>query len=176
MFIRPGVLFSNQECQGSLGRDGADLLAEEEIAVDMEAYQHSQPKPGDVVVLGSPQSQSSLAVRRCVAVGGQTVEIRSGILYVNNQRFDPAIVVGRTNPSLASRDFKDRKIFPPGAGNKDHYGPVTVPIGKYFVLGDNRDNSVDSRYFGFVDPSNIRGQALRISLSHDKSRVGKLIH
>jgi signal peptidase I len=54
------------------------ILAEEEITVDMEAYEHSRPKPGDLVVLGSSQSLSSLAVRRCVAVGGQTVEIRAG--------------------------------------------------------------------------------------------------
>jgi signal peptidase I len=151
------------------------ILPEEEVEADMDAYRHAQPAPGDVVVLGSPQSKS-LAVRRCVAVGGQTVEIRIGVLYVNNRRFDPTIIVGRTNPSLKRPDFKDPKIFPSGAGNADYYGPVTVPHGKFFVLGDNRDNSVDSRYFGFVDPANVRGKVLRISSSHDKSRVGILVH
>jgi signal peptidase I len=151
------------------------IAAGEEIAVHLEAYRNSSPNPGDIVVFDSPSARSTMIVKRCVAVGGQVVEIRAGILYVDNQQFGSSIVLQRSNPLVLAPDFKDPRIFPSNAGNIDNYGPVTVPQGKFFVLGDHRDNSADSRYFGFVERGAIRGKAVSISDSDDKTRVGKAI-
>ena len=152
------------------------IVAEEEIVVDMEAYRNSPPQPGDVVVFDSPSAKSTIIVNRCVAKGGQVVEIRNGVLYVDAVQFAPSISIQRSTPKIAPSEFKDPRIFPPNAGNIDNYGPLTVPQGQFFMLGDHRDNSLDSRYFGFVERTAIRGKALSISNSDDKSRVGKAIN
>ena len=152
------------------------IVAEEEIVVDMEAYRNSPPQPGDVVVFESPSAKPTIIVKRCVAKGGQVVEIRNGLLYVDSVQFAPSLSLQRSNQKIVPPDFRDPRIFPPNAGNVDNYGPVTVPQGKFYMLGDHRDNSLDSRYFGFVERSAIRGKALSISNSEDKSRVGKAIN
>jgi signal peptidase I len=152
------------------------IVAEEEIVADMEAYRDVQPQPGDVVVFDSPSGKSTIVVKRCVAKGGQVVEIRNGVLYVDSVQFAPSLPLQRSSQKIAPAEFRDPRIYPPNAGNVDNYGPVSVPPGRFFMLGDHRDNSLDSRYFGFVESSAIRGKALSISYSEDKSRVGKAIN
>ncbi len=152
------------------------IVIGEEFMADEHAYDTTRPRPGDVVVFHSPANRSNVVASRCVAEGGQVVEIRAGVLYVNSGVFDTTIPLTRNNPRIRPPEFKEPMIFPRGAGNIDYYGPVTVPEGTYFVLGDDRDYSLDSRYFGFVDRSLVRGKAVRISASKCISRVGTLIH
>lgn len=146
-----------------------------------------KPKRGDVVVFKYPENPDQDYIKRCVAVGGDTVEIRNKQLFVNGKRFPnpPHAKFSRYTipPGQIQYDIK-----PPGAGNRDNYGPVIIPKNHYFMLGDNRDNSLDSRYWGFLPEENIVGEAMILYFSWDKtipfyklykkvrwSRIGNLI-
>jgi signal peptidase I len=151
------------------------IMAEETIEADMDAYRDSDPQAGDVVVFKSPNYVSDVNVKRCVATGGQVVRIKDGVLFVNDQPFAPSLPLKRTNQTTVPPDVRDPKIVPPGAGNIDNFGPVKVPDGMYFMIGDHRDNSFDSRHFGCVDRKSILGKAISISRSTEDSRIGKRI-
>ncbi len=151
------------------------ILPDEEILVDLDAYRSDPVQSGDVVIFKNPTDESAVVVKRCVATGGQIVFIRQGVVFVDNKQFMPELQTKRSNPVILAPGVNDPKIFPPGAGNSDNYGPITVPPGKCFLLGDHRDNSLDSRYFGFVDEKAITGKVLSIARSSDGSRVGERV-
>ncbi len=127
-----------------------------------------KPQQGDVIVFRYPKNPALDYVKRVVAVGGQTVEVRNKRLYVD----------GVLQPDPPHSQHIDYRIFPrqypmnpehPEWGSRDNFGPVTVPEGYYFVMGDNRDNSSDSRAWGFVPWENIVGKPLLIVFSIDKN-------
>jgi signal peptidase I len=127
-----------------------------------------RPKQGDVIVFRYPLDQRVNYIKRCIATGGQTVEIRDKVVYVDG-KVVPLPPQGKyTDPYTLPRNVKMRHIVPFGAGNKDNYGPVTVPKGSLFMMGDNRDNSADSRYWGFLDKHLVLGKAELIYFSWDK--------
>jgi signal peptidase I len=148
---------------------------DEWIVADMRHFSKHELRPGDVVVYYSPNEQKVPYLKRCVAVAGQKVQIRDGVLFVNDQQFAPLLPLVRTTDSVLARDFNDPRIRPAGAGNEDQYGPVIVPDSCSFLLGDHRDNSLDSRYFGFFKKSEILGKALYIFYSDNFDRIGKTI-
>lgn len=134
----------------------------------------------DIIVFRFPRDPKLDYIKRVIAVGGDTVEGRDKVIYVNGEPYDDKYAVHLDSNTL-------------NAGNspRDNFGPVTVPEGKVFVMGDNRDNSFDSRFWGFVDDKAILGKALIIYwswdvekplLSFDRlqsirwSRIGDLIH
>jgi len=116
------------------------------------------PKPGDIVVFRSPEEPSKNLVKRCVAIGGQTVEIRNKVLYVD----------GKPSPFPATGKFLDGRILPGAISVRDNYGPITVPPGYFFMMGDNRDNSYDSRFWGPVSKEHILAKATILYFSWDK--------
>ncbi len=133
----------------------------------------SQPKRGDVVVFIYPKDPSVDYIKRVIGLPGDIVEIRNKSVYINGQEY-------RTPQAV----FKDANIYR-GASDprRDYFGPVTVPPGSYFVMGDNRDHSYDSRFWGFVRADQLRGKALVIYFSIDwekfglrLGRIGKLIN
>jgi signal peptidase I len=117
-----------------------------------ELFQTGQPQRGEVVVFVHPGDRSTDLIKRIVAVEGDTVEIRQKKLYVNGAPADDA-----------HAHFNDRHV----GGPRDNFGPVVVPPGKFFVLGDNRDHSQDSRYWGFANVADIKGRATFIYWSRD---------
>jgi signal peptidase I len=128
-----------------------------------------KPKPGDIIVFQNPTNPKEDYIKRCVAVAGQTVEVRDKALYVDG--------VEKVEPYTKHVD--PRNIGIP----RDTFGPVRVPKGMVFMMGDNRDNSADSRYWGFLDMKLIRGKAAIIYFSWDGerklprfSRFFRLIH
>lgn len=101
---------------------------------------------GDIVVFISPQKERIDLIKRIVAVSGDTVEIRDKVLYINGEKVED------THAKFLDR--RRQSVVP-----RDNFGPVTVPEGKLFCLGDNRDHSHDSRYWGFADEQDVKGKA-----------------
>jgi signal peptidase I len=108
----------------------------------------TKPKRGDVVIFRYPVDPKMMFIKRCIGLPGDTIEIKDKILYVNGKKLDEKYVF-----------HKDLRTFPAIYAPRDNYGPVKVPEGHYFVMGDNRDFSSDSRFWGFLPDEYLRGKA-----------------
>ena len=135
------------------------------IAVDLRYYHHHAPQRGDIVALKLPNGLSP--VKRIAALDGDVVEGKEGRIFVNGKPFDDRHRVEAREVQRMSESWK--RIM--------EFGPVTVPPGKFFALGDNRAHSWDSRSpdFGPVDCTDIRGRVLYAYWSNDFSRIGRRI-
>jgi signal peptidase I len=121
---------------------------------------------GDIVVFKYPEDPERDFIKRVIGLPGETLELRDRRILVNGRAIDEPYAhylprpQGFTGVDGASDDVRVR------------YGPVVVPAGSVFVMGDNRDNSQDSRYWGFLPKDNIKGKALLIYWSFDGSEGG----
>ena len=119
--------------------------------IDIRLPAWRSPDPGDIVIFQYPRDPSRDFIKRIVAGPGQKVEIKDKILYVDDKRaIDPSKA-----KYIDSVILKLRSV----ANTRDNYGPKIVPEDCYFVMGDNRDSSEDSRYWGFLKRDLIRGKA-----------------
>jgi signal peptidase I len=118
------------------------------------AFRH--PKPGDVIVFRYPPNPRQDFIKRCVAVGGQTVEVRDKVLYVDGKRKSEPYAV-----------HDDPRVFPREISARDNFGPYRVPPGSLFMMGDNRDNSLDSRFWGPLPEKMVKGKAMFTYFSWD---------
>lgn len=116
---------------------------------------------GDIVVFKFPQDPSRDFIKRCMALPGDTIASEDKVLSINGKPVDDSGFVFHTDPEILSR----RDYFQRGA--RDTFGPQVVPEGQYFCMGDNRDNSNDSRYWGPVPRENVKGRAFMIYWSYD---------
>jgi len=138
----------------------------------IQLFPLEKPKRGDVVVFIYPLDPSKDFIKRVVAVEEDTVKIINKKLYINGVQVpDPHGV------------YTDESSFSGEVQKRDNFGPVTVPKGTLFVLGDNRDRSLDSRFWGYVPLRDVRGKAFIIYWSWDSQgttvrwgRLGHLIH
>jgi signal peptidase I len=140
----------------------------------------ADPERGDIIVLLSPQDGKRL-VKRVVGLPGDTLEMRAERLVVNGEPLsysplEPGLLASRVSmPAdrfLAAEDLVGTRhpiMITPRAVSRSSFTLVTVPAGSYFVMGDNRDESFDSRYFGFVDRGLILGRAVAVAGSVDPS-------
>jgi len=113
------------------------------------------PERGDIIVFKYPVDPSKDFIKRVVGIAGDTIYIKNKKLYVN----------GVMQPYKDHVKFTDPVIMPGSLNPRDNFGPVTVPEDSLFVMGDNRDNSLDSRFWGFVKLEAVRGEALIIHWS-----------
>ena len=120
------------------------------------------PEKGDIVVFKYPEDPSKDFIKRVVAVGGDTLEIREKLLYVNDK------LVAREHYAI----HRDNRIIPANFSTRDYLKKITIPDKKLFVMGDNRDNSHDSRFWGFVDLTEVKGEAFMIYWSWNKESFG----
>jgi signal peptidase I len=116
------------------------------------------PKPGDIIVFRYPPNPQQDFIKRCVAVEGQTIAIRNKTLYVDGKRQDEPYAV-----------HDDPKVIPQEYSARDNFGPFTVPKGHIFMMGDNRDNSLDSRFWGPLPVNMVKGKAMFTYFSWDPS-------
>jgi len=141
----------------------------------IEVAKWSDPKRGDIVVLFSPEDGVRL-VKRVVAVPGDRIEMRDEQLFVNGQAahwkqtrtaYDPEGTATVYQESLAGKSHLIMLL--PSGSPRATFEPMIVPAGQYFVMGDNRDNSKDSRYIGFIERRRIVGKAMAVAFSLDRS-------
>lgn len=130
------------------------LLIGDNFIADHLAYRYSDPKHEDIVLFLYPKDTSKTYVKSCIALPGDVVEIRDKTLFINNEEVLESYVT-----------HADAKVLD---SERDNFGPYTVPDECYFMLGDNRDHSYDSRFFGCVPRGNILGRAEMIYWSWDK--------
>ncbi len=128
-----------------------------------------KPERGDIIVFKYPVDEKRDFIKRVIGIPGDVMEIRDKIVYVNGRELaDDEYVI-----------YRDDNIIP---GQRDNFGPETVPEDSYFMMGDNRDGSFDSRFWGYVKEEEILGKALIIYWSWDRDnkrprlgRIGKII-
>lgn len=139
----------------------------------------ADPRRGEIVTCHSPADGVRL-VKRIVAVPGDVLEMRQSRLYINGEPL--AYTPAPDDAGAALHEDALGKVFwleelsgrehlvaiTPGVRAVRDFGPVTVPQGKYFMMGDNRDNSGDSRHFGYVDRAAVAGRVTGIALSLDR--------
>jgi signal peptidase I len=119
------------------------------------------PTRGDIVIFPFPEDESKLFVKRVVGLPGESFEIIDKRIFVNGTPLE--------DPWAAY----DSPQIPASMSQRDNFGPVTIPEGAVFIMGDNRDNSHDSRFWGSVPCKDIEGKALYIYWSEDWDRLGK---
>jgi signal peptidase I len=132
----------------------------------------ADPRRGDIIVFVYPVDPKKDFIKRVVGAPGDRVEVRHKKILVNDQEVDDPYAHFEDGPGATSR------LTP-----RDNFGPVVVPDDKVFVMGDNRDRSYDSRFWGFVPLDDVRGKAFLIYWSWDGDdrwvrweRLGDLIH
>ena len=141
----------------------------------------SDPKRGEIVVFFSPENGKRL-IKRVIGTPGDTIAMTDNRLFIND-RFVDYSSFRQQDIDKIEKDLQDGNLFfTENLKGKQHavmfspsrpalrsFGPITIPRGKYFMMGDNRDNSADSRFLGFVDRELIVGQATAVVISRDKS-------
>ncbi|MCI0695887.1 signal peptidase I [candidate division KSB1 bacterium] len=156
------------------------LLAGDFILVDKYWAKKNVPQRGDMIVFKYPMNANLDYIERCIGLAGDTVKIRDGLVWVNDmeehlqlltKEYDPEEgqytleyeAKWKGAPSYRIRHYEAHNL------NAENFGPLVIPPKHYFVMGDNRDNSSDSRYWGFVPQENIVGKAGIIYWSWDRS-------
>ncbi len=119
-----------------------------------------KPEKGDIIVFKYPEDPKRDFIKRIIAAEGDMVESQEKKIYVNNEPVAEPYA-----------QHTDTSVRPGGNDPRDNFGPLIVPKGKYFMMGDNRDQSYDSRYWGFVDLKDIRGKAVVIYWSWDNRKT-----
>ena len=118
-----------------------------------------QPRRGDVIVFQYPENPSKDYIKRCIATGGETLEIKNKQVSVNGLTLQEPYAI-----------HADPTVKPAGYDYRDNYGPYVVPPGEMFMMGDNRDNSHDSRYWGTLNMDLVKGRAMFLYWSWDGDR------
>ena len=122
---------------------------------------YKKPQREDIIVFKFRQEPEKDFIKRTIGVPGDVIEILNKEVYVNKKRMEQDYAV-----------YTDLHIIPKAMQPRDNFGPVTVPEDSIFVMGDNRDHSYDSRFWGFVDLKDVKGKAIIIYWSWDNDNFG----
>jgi signal peptidase I len=140
------------------------LLVGDHLVADLRYYRSARPARGDIALMSSPENPAVLVTERLIGLAGEEIEIRDKKIFLN----------GRPLPDPWGR-HGDSRVYPASSplGRRDNFGPLKIPAGMLFVLGDNRDYSYDSRFYGLVPAASLKGRALYLYWARDKSRIGR---
>jgi signal peptidase I len=117
-------------------------------------------KRGDIVIFPFPGNQSKTYIKRVIGLGGEQIEIKEKQIFIDGVPLKEPYTI-----------FKDNRIFPMHQATRDNFAPLIIPDGSIFLMGDNRDESYDSRYWGVVRKKSIRGKAVSIYWSWDSKNT-----
>ncbi|HLC26430.1 MAG TPA: signal peptidase I [bacterium] len=169
LFIRTFVVQAFKIPSGSMI---PTLLIGDHILVNKFIYRFTDPARDEIIVFKYPQDETRDFIKRVIGLPGDTVEVRKKVVYVNGKPLQENFI-----------QHEDPTLLPGMASPRDYLGPLVVPAKSYFVMGDNRDNSQDSRFWGFLKSDEIKGKAFLIYWSWDRdkpgprwNRLGKLLH
>jgi signal peptidase I len=170
-----------------------NLFEGDYLMIDRFWMKNNYPSRGDVIGFKTPKMNFDL-IKRCVALGRDTLEIKDGIVLINNEPEGKLIYLKNEYDPVEQKELEYYKIIknngfehlvcyrPKGGFRKEHFGPIVVPENHYFLLGDNRDNSGDSRYYGAFPKNEMFCKAGFVYLSIDPitkkiqwSRIGATI-
>jgi signal peptidase I len=174
LFIRTFVVQAFKIPTGSMEENlliGDHLLVNKfvfgasQTAVERSLLPVGTIKRRDIIVFKYPEEPDRDFIKRVIGLPGETVEVREKKVYINGTALDEPYVHFLAPPS-ASSEFHEVTSF----NVREQYGPVTVPPNHYFVMGDNRDNSQDSRYWGFLPRELVKGKSLVIYWSYQAER------
>ena len=147
------------------------ILKGDFIFVDATAYRAKSPIQGDVIVFASPEHRKEFT-KRVIGIPGDTIEIRNKQVFINWQRLDESYII-----------HTDDKILHESLIPRDNYGPIIITDGHLFILGDNRDNSLDSRILGPIGMNQVKGRVIKIYFSWNSEhtrirweRIGLTVH
>lgn len=129
---------------------------------------------GDVAVFKYPEEPERDFIKRIIGLPGDRIELRRKRVFVNGQRIEEPYAYYLEEPPPLSPEAPGDEVPAPSGDVRDSYGPVTVPPDHYFAMGDNRDNSQDSRYWGFLPRTYVKGKALVIYWSYD-AEAGNIV-
>jgi signal peptidase I len=136
------------------------LLVDERIIINIKYYDKYSPNKSDIIVFQYPKDPSHVFIKRIVATEGDVIESRDKTIFVNGLVLNEPYI-----------QHVENKIRPKDSDLRDNFGPLAIPKGKVFVMGDNRDQSYDSRFWGYVDKTQIIGKALYIYWSKKTNRI-----
>jgi signal peptidase I len=131
------------------------------------------PRTGDVIVFQFPLDPGKDFIKRCIATGGQTVEVRDKVVYVDGEPSEAADLYAVHKEASILPCRPDHAPYPEDPvlrQCRDNFGPFRVPEGRLFLMGDNRENSNDSRFWGTVPMDYVKGRAMFIYWSWDGGR------
>lgn len=136
---------------------------------------YSQPKWGDILVFDPPHEQTLMLIKRLVGLPGDTLEMRDRVLFVNGVQIDEPYlkhdaIEDERHPWMSWQHEHllpgmDRAAYAP---SRDNWGPLLIPEGHYFTLGDNRERSLDSRYWGLLERWRLEGRAVFTYYSYNR--------
>jgi len=135
------------------------LLIGDQILVDKLVYKFRDPKRGEIIVFKYPQDKTRDFIKRLIGLPGEKLEVKDRVVYINDKPINGS-----------------KYVYHEHGGNylptvpRDNFGPITIPEGRYFMMGDNRENSMDSRWWGYLDREDIIGRAFIIYWSRDSSK------
>ena len=151
------------------------ILVGDRLLIDKFTYRNSfmpgmplapahELRRGDIVVFKYPDEPEVLYVKRAIGLPGETLEIRDKMVFINGQSIEEPYKVHK-DESVHRRGNSSH--FLAFDSQRDNFGPVVVPENSYFMMGDNRDDSADSRYFGFLEREYIVGRPLIVFWSYE---------
>lgn len=129
------------------------------ILVNKFIYRFTDIERGDIIVFKFPKDESRDFIKRVIGIPGDKIEIRDKKVYINDKELD--------EPYAIHEEQGGASYHP-----RDSFGPIIIPENKYFMMGDNRENSMDSRFWGFLDKNKIKGKAFIIYWSWDSVNFG----